>query len=641
MTVRVAATGRAATPPLFETLAVLGKEVVRRRLRRAIEVLKTARPAAEPTKDDDVQTARARARRRDARLHPRDRRGRRAQREAHDRRHALPARAERLPARRPREVDLPELRRRPGVRRAAATCASTTRTRPRRSRSTSTPSRRTCAGSASTGGSTSTTRPTTSTSSTSGRSCSIRSGQGLRRRPHRGPDPRAPRHPDRAGQGQPLPRPHGRRRTSTSSARMRKGEFPDGARVLRAKIDMASRQHQPARPGDVPHPARLAIPCTGDEWCIYPSYDYAHGQSDAIEGITHSLCTLEFEDHRPLYDWFLENLPVPSRPRQIEFARLNLTYTVLSKRFLLRLVNEGRVRGWDDPRMPTHLRPAPPRLPAGGAAPVRGADRRGQARERRRVRGPRALRARRPQPHVAAAHGRAAAAASVVLTNYPEGQVEEFERRQQPRGPGGGHAQGARSRASSGSSATTSWRTRRRSSSASPPAARCACAAAYFITCQEVVKDAAGEVVELRCTYDPATRGGSAPDGRSPKATLHWRLGARTRCRRRCASTTTSSRGPIPGADGDLLADLNPKSEEVIAGALGRAEPRRRCPPARACSSSGWATSAWTRTRTPGAPGLQPHGDPAGHLGQGPGQRLGEVAKRRDQGGACGPRPSD
>ena len=178
---------------------------------------------------------------------------------------------------------------------------------------------------------------------------------------------------------------------------MRKGEFPDGARVLRAKIDMASGNIN-LRDPVMYRILHAAHPRTGDAWCIYPTYDFAHGQSDAIEGITHSICTLEFEDHRPLYDWFIENLPVPSRPRQYEFARLNLTYTVLSKRFLLQLVDDGRVRGWDDPRMPTisgiRRRGFPPEAIRDFARD----DRRGQARQRRRRRDARALRARRPEP---------------------------------------------------------------------------------------------------------------------------------------------------------------------------------------------------------------------------------------------------
>ena len=152
--------------------------------------------------------------------------------------------------------------------------------------------------------------------------------------------------------------------------RMRAGEFPNGARVLRAKIDMASRQHQPARSGALPHPARRRIRAPATTWCIYPSYDFAHGQSDAIEGITHSLCTLEFEDHRPLYDWFIENLPVPSRPRQYEFARLNLTYTVLSKRVLTELVRGGHVERLGRSAHADAGRAAPARRAAGGASAI-------------------------------------------------------------------------------------------------------------------------------------------------------------------------------------------------------------------------------------------------------------------------------
>ena len=179
--------------------------------------------------------------------------------------------------------------------------------------------------------------------------------------------------------------------------RMRKGEFPDGARVLRAKIDMASGNIN-LRDPVLYRILHATHPRTGDAWCVYPTYDFAHGQSDAIEGITHSICTLEFEDHRPLYDWFIENLPVPSRPRQYEFARLNLTYTVLSKRFLLKLVNDGRVRGWDDPRMPTISGIRRRGFPAEGVRDFAATDRRRPERRRRGRGHARALRARRAEP---------------------------------------------------------------------------------------------------------------------------------------------------------------------------------------------------------------------------------------------------
>ena len=189
--------------------------------------------------------------------------------------------------------------------------------------------------------------------------------------------------------------------------RMRAGEFPNGARVLRAKIDMTSgninlRDPVLYRILHAPHPR------TGTTWKIYPSYDFAHGQSDAIEGITHSICTLEFEDHRPLYDWFIANLEVPSKPHQYEFARLNLTYTVLSKRVLTELVRDGHVTGWDDPRMPTHCRLAPPRRAAGSDPRFHQAHRRRQGQQRGRCRHVRIFGARGAQQDRAAAHGGAA-----------------------------------------------------------------------------------------------------------------------------------------------------------------------------------------------------------------------------------------
>jgi glutaminyl-tRNA synthetase len=345
-------------------------------------------------------------------------------------------------------------------------------------------------------------------------------------------------------------------------ARMRAGEFPDGARVLRARIDMASGNIN-LRDPVMYRILHASHPMTGDAWCLYPSYDYAHGQSDAIEGITHSICTLEFEDHRPLYDWFVENLPVPSRPRQYEFARLNLTYTVLSKRFLLRLVNEGRVRGWDDPRMPTlsgiRRRGFPPQALREFAEMIGVAKRESvidYAALEHCVRGvlnrtaPRRMAVLRPL--------------KVVLTNYPEGQVEEFEVVNNPEDAAAGTRRVAFSR--------ELWIEREDFMEDPPkkfyrlsPGREVRLRSAYFITCQEVVKDAAGEVVELRCSYDPASRGGSAPDGRSPKATLHW------------VSVPHALTGevrlydhlfvrPDPGSQGDLLDDLNPKSEEALAG---------------------------------------------------------------------------
>jgi glutaminyl-tRNA synthetase len=347
-------------------------------------------------------------------------------------------------------------------------------------------------------------------------------------------------------------------------ARMRTGEFPDGSRVLRAKIDMASgninlRDPVMYRILHAPHPM------TGDAWCIYPSYDYAHGQSDALEGITHSICTLEFEDHRPLYDWFVENLPVPARPRQYEFARLNLTYTVLSKRFLLRLVNEGRVRGWDDPRMPTlsgvRRRGFPPEALRQFAEMI------GVAR-RESVIDYAALEhcVRDVLNRTADRRMAVLRPLKVVLTNYPEGRVEEFDLLNNPEDKSG--AAGTRKVPFS----RELWIEREDFMEDPPkkfyrlsPGREVRLRSAYFVTCHEVVKDARGEAVELRCTYDPESRGGAAPDGRSPKATLHWVSAAHAVPGEVRLYEHLFTR-PDPGAEGDLLDDLNPGSEEVIAG---------------------------------------------------------------------------
>jgi glutaminyl-tRNA synthetase len=302
-------------------------------------------------------------------------------------------------------------------------------------------------------------------------------------------------------------------------ARMRAGEFPDGAHVLRAKIDMASANLNLRDP--VLYRIRRATHHrTGDDWCIYPMYDYAHPVSDAIEGITHSLCTLEFEDHRPLYDWVVEALGFDPRPRQIEFARLNLTYTVMSKRKLLQLVQEGLVRGWDDPRMPTLVGL---RRRGYTAEAIRDfCNRIGVAKKENIVdvallehcvredlnrRAQRAMAVLRPL--------------RVVIENYPERQVEDLDVVNNPEDAGAGTRKVPFSRV---------LYIEREDFQEHPPKKFFRLAPgrevrlrnAYFITCRDVVKDASGEVVELRCTYDAATRGGDAPDGRKVKATLHW-----------------------------------------------------------------------------------------------------------------------
>jgi glutaminyl-tRNA synthetase len=342
--------------------------------------------------------------------------------------------------------------------------------------------------------------------------------------------------------------------------RMRHGEFPDGARVLRAKIDMASGNINMRDPV-IYRILHAAHPHAGEKWCLYPMYDYAHPLEDAIEGVTHSLCSIEFEDHRPLYDWFIENLPVPSRPHQYEFARLNLTYTVLSKRFLLRLVNEGRVRGWDDPRMPTlsgvRRRGFPPEAVRDFAKMIGVAKRDSVVDVAMLEHCVRDYLNRTAERRMAVLRP-----LKVVIENYPEGQVEEFDAVNNPEDASAGSRRVPFSR---------ELVIEREDFMEDPPKKFFRLAPgrevrlryAYFITCREVVKDAAGEVVELRCTYDPASRGGSAPDGRSPKATLHW-VSVPTAVAAEVRLYDHLFTRPDPGADGDLLADLNPASEEVL-----------------------------------------------------------------------------
>jgi glutaminyl-tRNA synthetase len=346
--------------------------------------------------------------------------------------------------------------------------------------------------------------------------------------------------------------------------RMRAGEFPDGSRVLRAKIDMASPNINMRDP--ILYRIRRAHHHrTGDAWCIYPMYDYAHPISDALERITHSLCTLEFEDHRPLYDWLVDNLTLPGKPQQIEFARLNLTYTVMSKRKLLQLVNEKHVSGWDDPRMPTlsgiRRRGFPP------AAIRRFADEIGVAkrenvvdvglleffvREELNRTAPRAMAVLRPL--------------KVVLENYPDGQTEEMDVVNNPED------------ASAGTRKVPFGRVlyiEQDDFREDPPkkffrltpGREVRLRNAYLITCQSVVKNEAGEIVELRCTYDPATRGGDAPDGRKVKATLHWVSAAHAvDAEVRLYDRLFNHENPGTG-DADFLTQINPAALEILRGA--------------------------------------------------------------------------
>ncbi|MDX2168239.1 MAG: glutamine--tRNA ligase/YqeY domain fusion protein [Deltaproteobacteria bacterium] len=346
-------------------------------------------------------------------------------------------------------------------------------------------------------------------------------------------------------------------------ARMRAGEFPEGAHVLRAKIDMASpniNMRDPAiyRIKRAPHHR------TGERWVIYPMYDYAHALSDAIEGVTHSICTLEFEDHRPLYDWVIENLPVPSRPEQYEFARLNLNYTVLSKRKLLTLVEDRHVNGWDDPRMPTlaglRRRGVPPEAIRNFCLAVGVAKRNSVVdvamlehaiREELNRTAPRAMAVLKPL--------------KLVIENYPEGQVEQMTAVNNPEDAAAGTRQVPFSR---------ELYVEQDDFREDPPKQFFRLAPgrevrlryAYFVKCERVVKDAAGNVVELRCTYDPATRGGDAPDGRKVKATLHWVSAAHALAAEvRNYDRLFKVENPNVEQDGQpFTAGINPDSLEVL-----------------------------------------------------------------------------
>jgi glutaminyl-tRNA synthetase len=302
-------------------------------------------------------------------------------------------------------------------------------------------------------------------------------------------------------------------------ARMRAGEFPDGAHVLRAKIDMASPNFNMRDPTlyRIRHASHHR---TGNAWCIYPMYDYAHPLSDAIERITHSICTLEFEDHRPLYDWLVDNLIEGDKPHQYEFARLNLSYTVMSKRKLLQLVQQGHVSGWNDPRMPTisglRRRGYTPDSIRDFCARIGVAKKENvidvaqlehSVREDLNRRAARVMTVLRPL--------------KVVLTNFPEGHAEEVDVINNPEDATAGTRRVPFSRVLYIERDDFMEHPPKRFYRLSPGAeVRLRCA--YFIRCTEVIKDTKGEVVELRCTYDPATRGGDAPDGRRVKATLHW-----------------------------------------------------------------------------------------------------------------------
>ncbi len=350
-------------------------------------------------------------------------------------------------------------------------------------------------------------------------------------------------------------------------SRMRAGEFPDGSRVLRAKIDMASGNVNMRDPV-IYRILKAEHHRTGSRWCIYPMYDFAHCLSDAIEGITHSICTLEFEDHRPLYDWFLDQLETPCHPQQIEFARLNLSYTIMSKRKLLQLVEQGRVSGWDDPRMPTLAG-----LRRRGYTPeaIRDfCDRIGVAkrdstvdlallehclREDLNRRAQRFMGVLRPL--------------KVVIDNYPEDQVEELEAVNNPEDPAAGKRMVPFSR---------ELYIERDDFMEEPvkkffrlaPGREVRLRYAYYVTCERVVKDEkTGEITEIHCIYDPQTRGGSSPDGRKVKGTIHWVSAAHARdAEVRLYDRLFTVADPDAAGDGGEFTDfLNPDSLEILSGA--------------------------------------------------------------------------
>ena len=343
--------------------------------------------------------------------------------------------------------------------------------------------------------------------------------------------------------------------------KMRAGGFKEGEAVLRAKIDMSSGNFNMRDPVmyrilDAAHPR------TGDKWKIYPMYDFAHGQSDSIEGITHSICTLEYEDHRPLYDWYLDNIEI-FHPQQIEFARLNLSHTVLSKRKLIRLVQEGYVRGWDDPRMPT----------------ISGLRRRGYTPSAIRefcddvgvgkVKGVVAL--HKLEYHIRQDLNKTARRVmavlnplKVVIENYPEDLVEQLEAINNPEDESAGTRSVPFSKV---------LYIEREDFMEDPPRKFFRLAPgrevrlryAYFITCTDVIKDEAGQIIELRCTYDPATRGGSAPDGRRVKATLHWVSAQHAiKAEARLYENLFTEENPEGDPEIDFTAFINPNSLTVV-----------------------------------------------------------------------------
>ncbi|MBU0675768.1 MAG: glutamine--tRNA ligase/YqeY domain fusion protein [Proteobacteria bacterium] len=358
--------------------------------------------------------------------------------------------------------------------------------------------------------------------------------------------------------------------------RMRAGDFPDGSRVLRAKIDMTSGNINMRDPV-LYRILRASHPRTGDAWCIYPMYDYTHPISDALEGITHSLCTLEFEDHRPLYDWTLNHLPIPCHPRQIEFARLNLSYTVVSKRKLLRLVKEGKVSGWDDPRMPTLSG-----IRRRGFTPAALRDfctRIGVAKKDSIVEVELLEHCLREDLNENAARVMGVLEPlKLVITNYPEDEVDSLTAQNHPQNPEMGTRQVPFSRELYIEQADFMEDPPKKFFRLGP-GREVRLRYAYIIKCEEIIKDEAGTIIELRCTYDPATRGGDTPDGRKIKGTIHW-VSAQHAVRAEVRLYDRLFRQADPESEGDFMECLNPDSLQILDHALvepsmGMAEPGR------------------------------------------------------------------
>ena len=341
---------------------------------------------------------------------------------------------------------------------------------------------------------------------------------------------------------------------------MRDGKFSEGDRVLRAKIDMSSGNIN-LRDPVIYRILKAGHPRTGDTWCVYPTYDFAHGQTDAIEGVTHSLCTLEFADHRPLYEWFLEALPVPAKPRQYEFAKLQISHTVLSKRNLTRLVTEKHVRGWDDPRLATisglRRRGVPAEAIRDFVTRVSVSKNEGEVelallehciRDNLNYNAERRLAVLRPL--------------KVVIENFPEDKTEWLEAVNNPNS--------SKQELRKIPFSREIWIEQDDFMEEPPnkffrlaPGKEVRLRYAFFITCNDLIKDKGGNLVELRCSYDPETRGGNAPDGRKVKGTIHW-VSVQHAKDAEVRIYNSFYNSPTPGRDRDFIGDINPNSLEVL-----------------------------------------------------------------------------